>query len=576
MNSSKLGTICFVKHFLKRYSRKSVSITGFALVLGTSLRRHLKQEFRYGKSFQLKSRRLSHTKVQDGAAGNLFPDVSGCGDNIQRLNYELESLLCMRNIDMERVFKMISTNADRDLDGKLLQVYFYRLIQEERLTEMSTLLHLLFKESSQFVLCNELWSLYLSKVCELGHHLGATICYHELVDNYKSYYDEITSSYIYSNSRIPFLLSTEVLETLAIIFVQNKDPKRIDGLLEYFKRFFSYSSHSQTYKALKIALVEAYSYEGNTMKALHAFKELCYCFKRHRNFSDGRLSLNTLKASAFNNFRERRECIKNNIISQSASTNFVTDTDKEEKLIVSESQVTLFDPMCQRNVHSLRKKLHVPVIAGLIELNDLPYFREIIYQNVKQLMETPNQDHIFGLLSSIKSCHFMLHLFVTECLCELGYVKEAFLMIVKLPGTYPYILKPILIPDETFICLLRACKRLLLSSYETENSTDRSNGFILLANEIANFYYYNQQTIKKPRLSEVVYEYFITIILLAKKTTYNTIKSQLDRYISGSANHKRLIIYIRRSEYDILEDIIINFASSKYSKYVKPKREKQE
>lgn len=176
------------------------------------------------------------------------------------LNVQLQLLLAEEERSYTEIYRFIVSNLHENLSNELLQVFVYNLVQSECMSEVTTLIHILTVTQPGFVISNEIMSLYLSKACELSHYPSSCLLYHEIIDSEKKYQDEY-SGFELRNNYVPFLVSPLALEGLAITFLRNNDSTRVLGVFEYFKRFYSYLGHANTYKALRIAIVEAYSIE---------------------------------------------------------------------------------------------------------------------------------------------------------------------------------------------------------------------------------------------------------------------------------------------------------------------------
>lgn len=486
-------------------------------------------------------------------------------------NVALQLLLSNNNSDQAKVYQFIVENLHHKLNVNLLELFIFNLIKAENISAATTLLHILLDKIPSFNLSNELWSYYISKTCELGHYLGSCLIYHELIDNHQTRSEE-PAGINFQNSYIPFLIANSFLEKLGLIFLNNRDPLRINGILNYLKRFYSYSGHADTYKSLKCSLVEAYSNEGNLGEALKHFRTLAFIFKGHRNYTKNE-SISAPKMSAFNHFRWRRDNIKNNnydSISQ-IPDEIKTSLDFQEEASSKELNMKLFRPDEERNVYTYPGHSHIPVVDGSLRLSDLPYFRSLINSNIQHLMKNSGPERLDSLMNYISGCHFMLHIFINSCLCELGYINEAFLLLVKLPKIYPKVYSNVLIREEDFIYLLEACRHRLKdlvidSDYTQFNEAEQT---YQLLHEIKLFQDSVNQRANVSMVSMKLHEIFISALLSYRGITLEKILGYLDDLLRLSTVNKPITIFLDEPEFGKLKSLWSAANESKYSKLVR-------
>lgn len=485
--------------------------------------------------------------------------------NALKLNVKLQLLLGSPEINHAEVYEFIVNNLNYKLENGLIELFIYDLVKDENISAATTLLHIVFEKTPSFILSNELWSLYISKTCELGHYLGSCLIYHELIDNYEEHSKE-KSGINYQNNHIPFLVANTCLERLALIFQHNSDPMRINGLLNYFKRFYSYAGHSETYKSLKCSLVEAYSNKGNLGAALEQFRNLAFILKGHRNYSK---KDNTAipKMSAFNHFRWRRDNIKSNNYDTNfdAPDNMKTNLDFVEEETAQLKHMKLFRPNEERNVYTFPGHSYTPIVDGSIKINDLPYFHALLRANIKHLMSNSGPERIDSLTNYISDCHFMLHIFINACLCELGYVREAFLLLLLLPKLYPKVFLNVLIREEDFIHLFKACKYNfdLIEDNAEYNHYNEAEELYKLVHDIKSF----QENINQKTNTEVtslrLNEIFISTLLSYQAITFEKLKIYLDEILRLSSRQNLNTFRLSIKETEKLKAL----CSTKDSKY---------
>lgn len=484
----------------------------------------------------------------------------------------LLQLLLSNNPEHSKIYQFIVENLHHKLNIHLLEIFIYNLVKAENLSAATTLLHILFDKVPDFKLGNELWSYYISKTCELGHYLGSCLVYHEIIDNHQTRSEEY-SGINFQNSHIPFLVANSCLETLGLIYLNNRDPERIKGLLNYHKRFYSYSGHADTYKSLKCSLVEAYSNDGNLGEALKHFRSLAFIFKGHKNYKKDD-SISTPKMSAFSHFRWRRDNIKNNNYDSASHIpdEIKTSLDVQEEASSKEMNIKLFRPDEERNVYTYPGHSYSPVVDGLLKISDLPYFRSLIKSNIDHLMKNSGPERLDSLMDYITGCHFMLHTFINSCLCDLGYINEAFLLLVKLPKTYPKMYANVLIREEDFIYLFKACTHRLKNldidnDYTQFNEAERT---YQLVHEIKLFQDSVNKKASQNTLSIKLHEVFITALLSYRGITFEKLLVHLDDLLRFSTpNNNSIAIFLDETEFNKLKKLCSTTNESKYSQIVR-------
>lgn len=275
--------------------------------------------------------------------------------------------------------------------------------------------------------------------------------YHEIIDNHKYYSSGKTSS-DGINPNIPFLVNCETLEVLASIFVNHGDVERILGLLQYFKRFYSYFSHNLTYKALRTCLVEASATQNRLAETLKYFRELAFAFRGHRNNRNVQKQKTASAITTFAQFKTRRLAIRENIsynhdTSQTSAPEFV----QEENAICDTLHIDPFTASEERNVQSLSERNSV--IDGTLPVADLPILYELIKAQILAVYLSGGVDRLSALMTLIQSSHFRLNVFIIAALCELEKTSEATLLIQHLLQSYPKS-NPLVIVDPSSIALI--------------------------------------------------------------------------------------------------------------------------
>lgn len=382
--------------------------------------------------------------------------------------------LALGNAEPEKLTQSIETNDDEG-HGVLPQTYFHtllnynvsnidpefanlefnKLLQSHNITGFVTLFHLLLSRYPQFRLPNQTWSTFMSQVCTLAHYSGACMVYHELIDNYV-YYSSEKYAIDRSNPHGSFLVNCETLEVLASIYVQNKDVDRIQGLLQYFKRYYSYYSHNYSYKTLRICIVEASAQVNHLAQTLKLFRDLAFAFRGHRNIKSFKKQKEVSAITSFAQFRARREAIRENISHDiSFPEEFKTEFEIDEDTTCQEMNIVPFLASEERNIHSFTERNSL--IDGKILVADMPNLYELVRTQVSTVFLSGGLDRVSALISLIRASHFRLNAFVIAALCELGKTSEAVLLIQQLLQDFPKTMPQVLVDLQTFLLIMKAC-----------------------------------------------------------------------------------------------------------------------
>ncbi|EGW29925.1 uncharacterized protein SPAPADRAFT_63551 [Spathaspora passalidarum NRRL Y-27907] len=358
---------------------------------------------------------------------------------------------------------------------ELIQVYIYNLLASNYVMPAVALLHKL-SDSSTFQLANEIWSILVSKVCENHSHFGAIFIYHNLINNYKYYTDE-PSTYVRENNLVPFLVNVETIEQLAMIFTNYKDAARVEGMFDYFTRFYSYAYNKKVYKSLLILLVESYS-EINMSAAFTHFNQLMSAHdeKSSKRFTGKEASTKAtaIQRRVVDNAKVRLD----NVMYNKNVYTTLTDADKtddslkkpldiHQELVAKLNGVGLYNPIIQRNVYSrdYPKKKPIAILSGTISLLDLPKFHHMIHTHVEQILSSGEATH--KLVNICLNNHVNITMFVMASLCDLNKLD---LILELVPQLHAQIKrhdtqKPI-INNETFLYILTKYPQHTLRSLE--------------------------------------------------------------------------------------------------------------
>ncbi|KAG2733426.1 hypothetical protein G9P44_002951 [Scheffersomyces stipitis] len=420
---------------------------------------------------------------------------------------------------------------------ELVEVFVYNLLQTNNIPAVTSLLHVLFDRDSQFTLSNEIWSLYTSKVVENADYLGAISIYHHLIDNIDLYL-ESESGHVSENDNVQFLITPHLLEQMATLFVHSGDASRVKGLLQYFKRFYSYSSHRNTYRNLKVAVVEAFSEAENLSCALLAFRELALLFRGHYNPRDWEQAHGVSKLAAYTNYVWRRNNIMNN-------TNQAPKPDVDQEQSWNPDQILpetheneqIYNPSYERNVYSGPNIPHLPLLNGSLSISDLPQFYQLVKSSVVDAMQSENKNFA-SLMHLMTSGHFMVHSFVVQALCELGYPKEAHSILVKLPSSFRHIHPDVLLKDEDFILIFNAVETSIAQvvSKSSSNQLITLEDLTAFLNQVINQYNRTHDT-HFGSISSAVYSHFLSALLVSPLTTTDDLRLHLEKLMSKQTPH---------------------------------------
>ena len=464
------------------------------------------------------------------------------------LNAQLQLFLAEERSYTE-IYRLIVSNLHESLKNELLQVFVYNLVQSECMSEVTTLIHILTVTQPDFVLSNEIISLYLSKACELSHYPSSCLLYHEVIDNEKKYQDEY-SGYELRNHLVPFLVSPLALEGLAITFLRNKDSTRVLGVFEYFKRFYSYLGHANTYKALRIAIVEAYSIEGNFEGAISNFRKLAFSF---RNYSEGQRNRKAAKKAIFNYFRFRRDNIKHNLIDSTEYLNadLKTQIDRLQDETAKGGNLLQFKPITERNVYVFPGIPKAAILKGSLSSNDLPSFGLLMKMNVVRMFECSGHENVTNLLNFVSKYHITLSSFVIDALCDLWCIQEAALVLMQLKNHLAYKDNPRLIyvvQEQNAIKIFQACKKQVkqISLSEDNAISKDSKEIFRLAHDVKSYVDNLHLECTFMKRSIKFHASYISVLLNDASSTFDKVIHFVDNNISNGQAH-----LLRLSDEDI-------------------------
>ncbi|QBM86019.1 hypothetical protein METSCH_A06510 [Metschnikowia aff. pulcherrima] len=337
------------------------------------------------------------------------------------------------------IFQHIVDNVGLKILPGLVETYMFSLLGAGNLNAVVSLVHVLLHSDVQhYKLSNELWSLLASKSCALGHHAAASLVYHEIVNPHAKFneIDKLSEE----NEYIPFLLLPTALESLSLVFSQNGNHIAVEGLRQYFKRFYSNFGHRDVYQTLYISKVESLAKAGLFVEALDAFVALASKYRGHLNNRDPKNASHSLKYASMKNFKKRQNNIAENL-----------------SLANPDGTSRLFSPEIKFNDYHLESGPYWAIFDGVLEVSDLPHFKSLLRTKIHELVSS--HDSIMDrLLAFISKKHFAIGRFVIACLCEIGHISRAVAIANKMPSLFPNLPKRAYMDTNDFIHIFHAFK----------------------------------------------------------------------------------------------------------------------
>lgn len=290
------------------------------------------------------------------------------------------------------------------------------LLEEDRLSAATALLH---GVDGTHRLPDQLLLLYLSKVCSHGHHLGSIMVYHQLISP-TSHPLSLTAPY---PSSIPFLINPQSLIHLATIFANHGDYERVNGLMIYFKRYYSYVFQRDCHKQLRILLVEALAKANLVDRAVASMNTL---LKYHQASAAGGVRLNRwIHTVGAQGVRNRRALI------QEGSELDELDDDIVRADSLGEESWPLHLPIYSYNVYQV-VGVSTPLIHGRLEVADFPQFIGMLAKYLADSPEASNPHQLVTkMLGMVEGAHPSFVNYVIAAVAP-SHPSEAFQLIRRL------------------------------------------------------------------------------------------------------------------------------------------------
>lgn len=398
--------------------------------------------------------------------------------NVQKLSSEsirrsLQLLSMLQNkTNKVDIFHHIANHANSKIFAELVETFLLHLLAEDNLNAVTSLVHVVYEcDSIHYKLSNQFWSMLASKATLLGHHAACSLVYHEIINPHQAYKKAGVKSL--ENEFVPFLLLPTAIGQLAIVFAQNGNIAAIEGLRDYFRRFYSYFGHRSTYQTLTIARVECLARSGDFLTALRAFVDLCLKYRGHTRYRDPKDAARSLKYLSYRGYKERQRNITKNIGVSDAKL------ESRHQQIANSKKSRLFQPLIQYNVYHRADSPHWSIFDGSLYISDLPNFHELLREIIQKLI-SERSSVIDRLISFISSHHHALHRFVVVSLCDLGQVEVAWSVMNRLPDLYPLVRQKVLFSGlDVFCSLFRALKRAYQGKSSADGRTTKDLDFIL-------------------------------------------------------------------------------------------------
>ena len=377
---------------------------------------------------------------------NFYRNMTNQATSTDAIDTKLHSILETKPSSV--IFQFLIENHTR-VDPKFSLTFTYNLLCQNNLQAAISLQHLLLTNAN-YQIPNELWSVLLDKVCSKLNYLGATFIFHELIDS-QLFYDEMTLA-VQENDQVPFVVNPNTLIHLAKIFTENGDAKRMEGILRYFRRFHSFLTNRETYKALLVLNVEVYAQIKDLTMALKTFKDLAFASKGLSN----RKPLGLVRK----NIAQHNQWRVGNIKLNQYRFDFIPTypLDIHQQLLAQIRQSGIYNPVIQYNVYSSVNAnspvngsaiAYTPMLLRLVDSTELPRFKQLFTEYIK--LEEMYEHH--KLIQLIRANHHSLHIFIVSALCELQKHELAFAVLKSLASYGQLLCK-----SPAFVTLLQSTK----------------------------------------------------------------------------------------------------------------------
>lgn len=487
-----------------------------------------------------------------------------------RDNMTLQCMLSDSTVDNQEIFAFIADKCEL-LRVQIIEVFLARLLSQGLLNSTTTLLHICFKRHKGFTLSNEMWSFFASRVCELGHYLGSCLIYHELIDNHSRSEEDYPGNLMNASFLdAPFLLSPYQLTYLGIVFQRHSDSLRIEGLLLYFKTYYSYLGHLETYKSLKFSLLEATSSKGNLDDALDIYQSLVKSFHGYYRTAPYSEIRKSAMIASFGHFKERRDNIKHNTVQvpDDAFADIKNTIDILEENSAKDFQLDLYKPFIEENIFSRPHFSSQPLISGIIKVNDLPVFTNLLKANIEKLMKSSLKEKTGTLHQIVSNSHFSLYQYILRALSDLGYLRESLLFLQRIPILYPKVKFARFFSDKDFLQLYFHIKnRLLVESPDYSNSYSKKELYEIFIG-IINFHDMVFAVHNSSKVSSKYYEGFFSTFVNFPNIDRQSLVFYIDTYIQRTGPDNPTL-YFNENDYNKLMHLLTDDDMKTYRRIIK-------
>lgn len=462
------------------------------------------------------------------------------------VNVKLMSIIV--NGSDQDIFLFIVKNIKSTLNNSQLEEYVASLIKKGYLTAASSMLHVLFAKQPEFVLSHETWTILLTKVCEQSHYEGAKLIFHEIIDNFR-YYDEKLYTTFLDNNMIPFLIQPTYLEKLATIFSTRGDIMTVRGLLEYFKRFYSYVSYWWVYKTILISMVECYSKEGSFQDAMEWFNVLTFRCNDKQSLSGHSQELlkyrTKLNAKVTrNNIRDNRKLEGFQFPNDIQSSNFL-----DQQISASKKSLSLFYPHTTSNLYTAVGRNEIKIFQDAFEVDDLPQFQSLITTRLQALNDQSKTDLQNSIESMSYKQHYILQRFLIISLCDIDCHIEAGTVLKSLAEKFPSVGKNKLFHHSVFAYFFKTLYYKIASLQSNADSLVVSR-LSIIHQDITDLFLRVSHRFEKGHCAKI-YGLILQSMVMIPNSPFERMQHVITRWKRHCKEHK---IYLEPPAYDRLKE----------------------
>lgn len=492
------------------------------------------------------SRKKLESLVSDGNSSDI--DV----------NLQLRTLMLNGSSDQD-IFQFIIKNVTSTLNVRQLETYVVSLIQKGKLTPATSLLHVLFDKQREFVLSHEAWLYFLTKVCELSHYEGASLIFHEIIDNYRFYDEELYTTFL-DNNMVPFLIQPTHLEKLTIIFGAQEDTMAVRGLLEYFRRYYSFLGYWYIYKTMLINMVECFSKRGLFQDAMEYFNILAFRCSDKNSISFHRQDL--LKHRAKTNAR----ITQNNIRFNNKLEDFQFPDEIQSSIFLDQQKsatresLSLYYPYISSNVYAVEGSNQIKIFQDAFEIDDLPQFHNLLTTHLQSMKEQSRLDLQNSIESISYQNHYLLQKFVISSLCDIDCHAEAAAILTDLPGRFPSVGKSKLYRASNFTYFFKTLYYKLESIHLSTNPTVMLR-LSIVHQDVSDLFFKISHRLD-PTDALKTYGYILQSMVMIPNTPFERVQHVLTQWKRNGSRSKDQKIFLEPLAYEMLKEQCIKMEAN--------------